>query len=114
MTRRLAVALVLLLPVVAAAEDKPKPKRAWIGVQIRLDEQNKAVVITAILPNGPAEKAGLKANDVLVRINGVKPADLQAAVRVIGSLKVGKKVKFEIKRDGKEKTIDVIPVDLEE
>jgi S1-C subfamily serine protease len=114
MTSRLAVVVLLLLPVLGVADDAPKAKKGYIGVMIALADKDKGgIVIRAVLPKSPAEKAGLEANDVLLKIDGTKPANLQAAVKVIQSLKPGKKVKFEISRDGKVKTIDVTPGELD-
>ncbi|MFO0841503.1 MAG: PDZ domain-containing protein [Gemmataceae bacterium] len=84
-------------------------KTSYIGVQIRKGDDD-TFLIQAVLNDSPAEKAELKPGDVIVKINGVKPTDLPTAVKVIQALKPGKKVKFLIKRDGKEKEIDVTPV----
>jgi S1-C subfamily serine protease len=108
MVRRLAVLVLLLLPLaVVAAEEKAK--KGYLGVMISLGKDKGTILILAVVPDSPAQKAGLKPNDLLVRIDGAKPAGLQAAVKVIQSLKPGKKVKFEISRDGKPKTIEVVP-----
>jgi S1-C subfamily serine protease len=108
MTRRLAVLALLLLPLAGSADDK-KPKKGYLGVMIGQDKDKGAIIILTVFPDSPAKKAGLQTNDALVKIDGAKPADLQAAIKVIQSLKPGKKVKFEIIRDGKPKEIDVVP-----
>jgi S1-C subfamily serine protease len=102
-----------MIPTIAVAlllsPGQAEQKTSYIGVQIAQDDE-KAVFIQIAIAGGPADKAGLKTGDVLVKINDVKPADIQTAVKVIQALKPGKKVKFLIKRDGKEKEIDVTPV----
>jgi C-terminal processing protease CtpA/Prc len=98
------VAIALLL-----APGQAETKTGYIGVQIAQNDE-KVVFIQLPIAGGPADKAGLKPGDVLVKINDVKPTDLQAAVKAIQALKPGKKVKFLIKREGKEKEIDVTPV----
>jgi S1-C subfamily serine protease len=110
------VAVVLLLPVPAVAEDgekEKKDKRAMVGVQIRTGKDASEIIVQVVLDNSPAEKAGLKSGDRILRINGVKPADLMTTVKVIRALKPDKKAKFLIERDGKEKTIEVVPVAAE-
>ena len=117
MTRRLAVALLLVLvPAVVAGDDKAraKPKRGWLGVMIGYGKDKKSILVIAVLPDSPAKKAGLKESDVLVQIDGAKPADLPAMVKVIQSLKPGKKVKLGVLRDGKPKEIAVVPGELSE
>lgn len=99
-------ATVILLAFFAAppvAEKKP----AFFGVQIALDKDD--IVVQAVFPDSPAEKAGLKSTDVLLQINGVKPIGLNATVQVIKSLQPNKKVQVLIRRDGKEVTLDVVP-----
>src|SRR5262245_14710493 len=113
MTRLLAgVALLALLTGSLVAEDKKKkPKKSFLGVQIA--KTKDGVLIRAIIPKSPAEKAGLKTDDLLVRIDGVKPDTLRAAVDVIRNLKPGKEIKIVIKRDGKDKEIKVTPDELD-
>jgi S1-C subfamily serine protease len=97
---------VLLLTATASAEEKPKP--GYLGIQIARGEEG-VIVIAQVIDKSPAAKAGLKSGDRLVRINGVKPVTLVAAVAAVRSLKPGKKVKLLIERDGKEKTIEATP-----
>jgi S1-C subfamily serine protease len=110
---RIACVLLLLLPAVCLAEEE-KPKPAYIGVQIGVGKEEGIIKVIVVINNSPAEKAGLKTGDRLVRINDVKPANIASAVRVIRSLKPGKKVKLLIERDGKEKTLDIVPASAEE
>ena len=101
-----------MLPTIALAlllAPGAEQKTGYIGVQIATNDE-KEVFIQLAFAGAPAEKAGLKTGDIRVKINDVKPANLQVAVKVIQSLKPGKKVKFLIKRDGKEKEIEVTPV----
>jgi carboxyl-terminal processing protease len=41
------------------------------GIGARLDEKNSAIVIVSPLTNSPAEKAGVKPNDVILEIDGI-------------------------------------------
>jgi S1-C subfamily serine protease len=113
MSRVVALVLVALAPALVVAQEKEKapPKASYIGVQIAKGKDG-AVVVLSVIADGPAKKAGLKGGDVILRIDGTKPADLAAAVKVIKSLKAGKKTKFDVKRDGKDKTIEVTPVEV--
>jgi S1-C subfamily serine protease len=111
MMRRLTVLVLLLLPVVAVAGEE-KAKKAYLGVMIGLNKEKGTVIVLAVLPDSPAQKAGVKPNDVLVRIDGAKATDLPTTVKVIQAMKPGKKVKLEVSRDGKPKTIEVVPGEL--
>lgn len=111
MLRIVAVVAMVVAPALVVAQDKDKaPKTSYIGVMVGKGKDG-AVVVLSTLDNGPAKKAGLKGGDVILRIAGTKPMDLATAVQIIRSLKAGKKAKFEIKRDGKDMTIEVTPVE---
>lgn len=104
------IALFLLFSAGAAirADDPPEGS---IGVQVKI-EDGKIVVVEPI-KGSPAEKAGIKPGDVIVKINdykvkdNVERDDLQDAVKEIVKQKPGTKIKVGIKRDGKDMTIDV-------
>lgn len=88
------------------------PPEGSIGVMIKIDD-GKLVVVSTI-SGSPAEKAGLKADDVIVKINDhvikekdLTQEDLEAAAKEIVKHKPGDKIKVTIKRDGKEMALDV-------
>ncbi|HLG78392.1 MAG TPA: S41 family peptidase [Ktedonobacteraceae bacterium] len=45
-------------------------KFTGIGIYLRQDAQTKKILVTSTIPGAPAEKAGLKPNDVLTAVNG--------------------------------------------
>ncbi len=66
-----------------------------------------AAVVTNVDADSPAEKAGLKARDVIIGVNG-KPIRSSADVRNrIGLVPVGEQVEFKFLRDGATKTAKV-------
>jgi S1-C subfamily serine protease len=101
----LAAAVLLAAPA-ARADDTPK-KDGYIGVQIKKEEGDKAVTIVEILEGSPAEKAGLKKGDEILWVGEVQATDLKTTVDAVRSVKPGDKVKIKVRRDGKEKDIEV-------
>ena len=72
----------------------------------------QGAVIRSIQPGGPADRAGLKLNDVITAVDGraVKgPADVVSAIDRRG---VGATVAIAVSRGGQNLTLDVQPVDL--
>lgn len=61
----------------------------------------------SILPNSPAEKAGLKEKDIIIKVNNDTIDEKNSLVSVLGRYPVGEKVKLTVIRDGKEVQIDV-------
>lgn len=80
--------------------------RPAIGVVLSELATGNGVRIAAVTPNGPAAKAGLRAGDVMVRVNG-KPIDdkgetgMDQARQLLGGLKPGQQVKVDYTREGK-------------
>ncbi|WP_380181924.1 serine endoprotease DegP [Kalamiella sp. sgz302252] len=73
---------------------------------MKVDAQRGAFV-SQVLPKSSAAKAGVKAGDVVVSING-KPISSFAALRAqVGSLPVGTKMALGLIRDGKPMTVNV-------
>jgi S1-C subfamily serine protease len=110
MTRLLAVTAALLLnagwlAAPAAADDKDQP--GFVGLQLSQEEGGRGPKVQMVLPGGPADKAGLKENDVLLKIGDKETKDARSAVDAVKGLKPGTKVKFHILRDGTEKDVEV-------
>jgi serine protease Do len=96
-------------------------RRGYLGVGIRdVDDevakelglkQASGVQVTRLLPDGPGGKAGIKVDDVIVRIGGKPVHDGRELQTVVAALPLGKPVKVEVLREGKKKTLDVTVVE---
>lgn len=71
---------------------------------IKVNAQRGAFV-SQVLPNSAAEKAGIKAGDVIVSLNGKQISSFAALRAELGSMPVGSKLTLGLLRDGKQ--IDV-------
>lgn len=73
-----------------------------IGAELTLDK-NKMVMVETPMAGYPAEKAGLKARDIIIKINDESAIDLsiaEAVKKIRGE--AGTKVKLQVVRDNKE------------
>ena len=70
-------------------------------------KEPKGAVVSQVTTGSPAEKAGLKAEDVVVSVDGRSIHDNGDLSRYISSQAPGKTVKLDVLRDGGEKTIAV-------
>jgi serine protease Do len=104
----------MLLPQLAT---KGRVDWGWLGVAIaevteddigRLKlREPKGVLVRSVMPGEPADKGGVRADDVILGIDGTRlesPRDLQ---RVVSSTPVGKKVRVVLLREGQETEIEV-------
>ena len=67
----------------------------------------RQVLFSGVSAGSPAEKAGLKAGDVLVRIDANEIGDLQAMTDALSLYKPGDAAKVTVLRDGKEVVVDL-------
>ena len=71
-----------------------------LGIIPDYGESSEGMKIGSTRPNGPAEKAGLKAGDLIVKMAGKKVLNIYDYMGVLGELKTGDVVEVEVMRDG--------------
>ena len=71
-------------------------------------ENGRGAVVTQVTRGSPADKAGLKAGDVITHINERPVKDASDVRNRIGLLRIGEKVQMKILRDGKPRTIRAV------
>ncbi|WP_375461174.1 Do family serine endopeptidase [uncultured Enterovirga sp.] len=103
--------------VVAQLKDSGSVSRGYLGVQIQplpkdLAEglgigRDKGALVNSTQPDTPAAKAGLRAGDVLVSVNGEAIPDARDLTRRIAGLRPGTKVEIAYLREGRERNATV-------
>ena len=93
--------------------------RGWIGVEPNDlspelaetfgSKRTEGVIITGVLQNGPAAKAGVKPGDVIERIGDKPIADVTQLLSVVASLKPGAAAHFTIQRKSQMLDVEVTP-----
>jgi serine protease Do len=77
---------------------------AFLGVSSRKAEKGGATVLE-VTTGSPAEKAGIKNADVIIKVNDTKIESPESLFEAIHSYKPGEKVKIVFTRDGKEQSV---------
>ena len=100
--------------VVDALEHGGVVERGYLGVEIQRVGPDMAealglktaagAIVDKTMPGTPAASAGLKAGDVITKVNGEGVKDAGDLTRRIGLMKPGDKVELTYMRDGSEKT----------
>ena len=67
-------------------------------------KSNKGVIITKVLPNTPAENAGLKSGDIITEIDGYKISNEQTIFGVFQEFRAGQEIEVKIIRENSELT----------
>lgn len=98
--------------------------RGWLGVVIqRMSpdlaksfglEENTGALVAEIVEDSPAQKAGIKRGDVIIKFNGAEIKTMDVLPRRVAATKPGKKATVTILRDGKKKSLKVTIGTLEE
>jgi S1-C subfamily serine protease len=101
-----APALVSALLLGAPAIEKAGP--GFLGVQIRHGLNGNGLEVVRVIEGAAADKAGLKAGDLITQLDGEAVPPLQDFVKTINGHKAGDKVKLTIFRDGKTEDIKVV------
>jgi S1-C subfamily serine protease len=87
-----------------------KPARPWIGLYAA--DQDEGIVVASVAAKGPAEKAGLRAGDRILGIDGSEAPDIAALWRSLWSRgSAGVKISVEAERDGKRFSVPVASAD---
>ena len=86
-------------------------KRGWLGVRIQevtkeIAEVEKlkkpeGALVASVGQNSPADKAGIKAGDIILEFDGKKIDTMRTLPKVVANTEVGKSVQLKIWRDKK-------------
>lgn len=70
-------------------------------------DSTRGALVTRVLPDSPAEKAGIKSEDIITEFNGRSIRDFAELRNQVGLLRVGDEATLTVVRDGKTRKIKV-------
>ena len=113
----------LAKPIIAQLKKFGKTQRGWLGVRIQeitpdiaksLGLKNEeGVLISMVNPGEPADKAGVKAGDVILKFNDKEIKNVKALQRTVAESAVASSAKISVWRNRKIKNITVKLGELE-
>jgi serine protease Do len=102
---------------------KGRVQRSWLGLDaqplFKRSRDKHGVLISGVIENSPADKAGFKPGDLLLRL-GDTASDVRFEEQMpdfmwrLASLAIGREVTAVVNRDGKEISLHPVPVEREE
>lgn len=112
-----AIPINLAKGIIEQLKNEGSVTRAWLGVGIQeltpeladyynLKDQKGALVIQ-VYEGDPADRAGIKASDIIIEVNGKKVSSSRDLSRTIANSPVGDRIPITILRDGKQETVHV-------
>ena len=101
-------------PLTYRKQKRPKVARGALRVFLgTVPDYTEADVpgmkLSGVVKGGPAEKAGLRAGDIITSLGGQKVENIYDYMRAIGKLKIGKPAEVKLLRDGQSKTLTIKP-----
>ena len=113
-----AIPMNLVKGVLGQLKSKGSVSRGYLGVsaadltpdiaeQLNINSKLRGVIVSDVQPDSPAEKAGVKAYDVITAVNGETITNSSDLTVKIASVPVGKTATIEIVRSGKPKSLTV-------
>ncbi len=119
-----AIPIDVAMGVSDQLRDKGYVVRGWLGVLIQDVtrelaesfgmEQPQGALIAKVIPDSPAEKAGLQVGDIVLSYEGEKVVYSSDLPPLVGASKVGEKAKLVLLRGSKKQTLQVTIEELPE
>ena len=103
-------------PIMESLLNNGRVVRGWLGVSIQelskelsqaLGGPSKGVLVVEVEPNSPAQKGGLRRDDVIVRLNGKEMASVVRLRNTVASTRPGSTVKLQVLRADRTVTLAV-------
>lgn len=99
-------------------KSKGKVTRGWLGVSVQDITEDiaknmklkdiKGALVSETFKGDPADKAGMKAGDIIVEVNGKKIKDSHELLITIATFHVGDKIEIKASRDGQERIFHTV------
>lgn len=103
--------------IMVQLKEKGVVTRGWIGVAIQpvtADlaqsfglEGEKGALVSEVVKEGPADKAGIKSGDIILEFDGKTIQELNELPRLVAATPVGRKAPVKVLRDGKVQVISL-------
>jgi len=119
-----AIPVALARPVIDQLKQFGHTHRGWLGIKIQevseeaaesvgLPKQEGALVLE-VSKGSPADKAGIKAGDVITNFAGKDISEMRFLPRMVAETKIGKTVAVTYWRGNASKTVDITVGELDE
>lgn len=100
-----AITLIGALPLAAQEVLPLAVRRAWLG--FAYDEADGAVVVRDIVPDAPADRAGLRIGDRILRVDG-EPATTEAITELGRTMDAGDTIRLRVQSGDREHSVEIV------
>jgi serine protease Do len=119
-----AIPINMAKQVLSQLKEKGEVTRGWLGVMIQKVtpelakqfglEKSEGALVAQVMEDSPAEKAGIKREDIIIEFDHQKIHKMRELSRIAANTPVGKQVEIKVIRQGKDKILNVVVGELKE
>ena len=119
-----AIPINMAKQILPQLKEKGEVTRGWLGVMIQQVtpelakqfglEKSEGALVARVIEDSPAEKAGIKREDIIIEFDRKKIHKMTELPRIAANTPVGKQVEVKVIRQGREKTLNVVVSELKE
>jgi S1-C subfamily serine protease len=102
-----AVPIDTLKRISRELERRGRVRRAYLGVSTTDPESGAGALVVEAVPGAPADEAGLRDGDVILRVDGRRVRGPDDVARAIEDERPGQHVKIEYRRDSNTRALEV-------
>jgi serine protease Do len=109
--------------IVGALMTEGRFRRAYLGIAggprplpprlARKLGRTAGVEVVQVVEGGPADRAGMRPEDLIVEIDGTPIEGMDALQRVVVSELIGRAVPAKVVREGRERELELVPAELD-
>jgi serine protease Do len=109
--------------IVSALMRDGRVRRAWIGIAGGARPlpprasasvgRDRAIEVVEVIDGSPAARAGLRAEDLIVEVDGVPVRGVDDLLRLMTEERIGVECTIEVVRDGTARTVTLVPRELD-
>ncbi|HEY7530910.1 MAG TPA: M20/M25/M40 family metallo-hydrolase [Gemmatimonadota bacterium] len=90
-------------------QPRPMPFRVGLGTMPDYGFAGPGLRIAGVRPRSPADRAGLRTGDVMLKLDGREIADVYGYTAILSGLQAGREVELVYERDGERRAVPVTP-----
>jgi serine protease Do len=109
--------------IIAALMTEGRFRRAYLGIAggprplpprlARKLGRASGVEVVQVVEGGPAERAGMRPEDLIVELDGAAIEGMDELQRVVVSELIGRPVRAKVVREGRERDLELVPAELD-
>ena len=85
----------------------------YSGIGVEVTAEDGVLIVIAPLDGSPAARAGLRAEDLIVAVDGVAVRGVDDLLRLMTEERIGVPCELEVVRAGVERTVSLVPRELD-